>query len=338
MGLMIIMVAHASPPGWLFQLRNFGTPLLVVGSALTYAYIYKHRAIEPLQFYKKRLKALIIPPWIFLSLFFALYLIIAQFENIDFPFQGRQILESYLFLEGIGFVWIFKIYIILALLTPITVWINNRKSNHIQLILTIIIFYISYEILVAYLKLTLNTDTFKLISTTLLVLIPYGLLYAYAFTIRELNSKKLATIASAFLMIFLALAAYKFDKENGFVQTQSAKYPPTIYYLSYALFAIHTIYLIIRNIKISQAQIRSSIIWLSSNSLWIYLWHIMAFYTWQSFEPPFNSYVNFLMKVIYLFGFGITMTLVQNKISHKISNRSIIFKNMIAPYVSSAKK
>ena len=46
MGLLIIMVAHSSPPDWLFQLRNFGTPLLIVGSALTYAMIYENRKIH----------------------------------------------------------------------------------------------------------------------------------------------------------------------------------------------------------------------------------------------------------------------------------------------------
>lgn len=338
MGLMIIMIAHASPPGWLFQLRNFGTPLLIFGSALTYAYIYKYRTVQPLRFYKKRLKALIIPPWIFLSLFFSIYLIRAQLVNIEFPFQVQQVFESYLFLEGIGFVWIFKIYIGLALLTPIAIWINNRKANQTNLALAIIASYILYEVLVAYLQINLDTENFRFISTTLLIFIPYGLLYIYSFSIGELSDRKVAIIASTFLMIFIALAAYKFQKENGFVQTQSAKYPPTIYYLSYALFAIHTIYLIIKRIELNQDQLRSSIVWLSSNSLWIYLWHILAFYTWHSIEPSSNSNINFIIKVIYLFSFGIIMTLIQNKISYELANRSIFFKNAIAPYVSTVKK
>ena len=54
LGLLIIMVAHSSPPGWIFQLRNFGTPLLVIGSGLTYSLIFASRKLEVKAFYKKK--------------------------------------------------------------------------------------------------------------------------------------------------------------------------------------------------------------------------------------------------------------------------------------------
>ncbi len=44
-GVAIIMVAHAGPPDWLFHVRNFGTPLLIVASGLTYTTIYRERPL-----------------------------------------------------------------------------------------------------------------------------------------------------------------------------------------------------------------------------------------------------------------------------------------------------
>ena len=71
-GVLVIMMAHSDPPGWISQLRNFGTPLLILGSALTYASIYKDKIINRSSFLKKRLKRLVLPAWIFLTFFSSL--------------------------------------------------------------------------------------------------------------------------------------------------------------------------------------------------------------------------------------------------------------------------
>lgn len=55
-GVLIIMIAHSNPPSWLFQLRNFGTPLLILGSAVTYSFIYRNRAINKKEFLKKKIE------------------------------------------------------------------------------------------------------------------------------------------------------------------------------------------------------------------------------------------------------------------------------------------
>jgi len=49
LGVLVLMLAHAEPPGWLFQLRNFGTPLLIVASAATYAVIYRDKTLHAMQ-------------------------------------------------------------------------------------------------------------------------------------------------------------------------------------------------------------------------------------------------------------------------------------------------
>ena len=106
-GILVIIIAHADPPLWFFQLRNFGTPLLIITSALTHAYIYKERPLAILPFYKKRMSRLIFPAWIFLSFFFLLYILFSKIIGVDYPFSRENILLSFTFYSGIGFVWIF---------------------------------------------------------------------------------------------------------------------------------------------------------------------------------------------------------------------------------------
>ncbi|WP_165311481.1 acyltransferase family protein [Vibrio ziniensis] len=89
LGLLTIMIAHASPPGWLFQLRNFGTPLLVVGSGLTYALIFSSRSIDVKKFYSKRFKRLIIPAWIFLTFFFVFFLGVSELIDEKYLFNFK---------------------------------------------------------------------------------------------------------------------------------------------------------------------------------------------------------------------------------------------------------
>jgi len=94
LGVLIIMVAHASPPGWIYQLRNFGTPLLIVASALTYRVVYSNRTLITGSFLKKRLTKLILPAWIFLIFGFCMAYLISFAAQIDYPRQWRSSLVS----------------------------------------------------------------------------------------------------------------------------------------------------------------------------------------------------------------------------------------------------
>ena len=107
-GVLVIMIAHSNPPKWLFQLRNFGTPLLIIASALTYSYIYENKKFELKKFYRKRFVRLTIPAWIFLTFFFVSYYLISIITDSSYQFDKMTIISSYLFGYGIGYVWIFK--------------------------------------------------------------------------------------------------------------------------------------------------------------------------------------------------------------------------------------
>ena len=146
LGVMSIMIAHANPPGWVFQLRNFGMPMLVVASGLTYAVIYKQRTMEVGKFYRHRLSRLVIPAWIFMSLFYPLYYLFTKLTGAAYPFELRDILGAYTFYSGVGFFWIFKIYIILALITPLALRIKASALSNTVYFWALWLGYLAYEI------------------------------------------------------------------------------------------------------------------------------------------------------------------------------------------------
>lgn len=325
-GILIIMIAHAKPPFWIFQLRNFGTPLLILGSALTYSFIYQNKTINKDVFFKKRLKRLLIPLWLFLTIFFVFYWAGSLILEKNFPFTIMTIVNSYTLFSGIGFVWIFKVYIILALITPLSLKLCYSSISNRKYFITIIFLYLIYELIVFlfYGKIPINVKEF--ISQYFLIIIPYSALYLYGLRLHTLNNKHLIIVSLFSLLLFFVLVYQKHSEFNRFIPTQGYKYPPTLYYLSYAFFCINALYFLISNyIKLNQSKVKNAVIWLSSNSLWIYLWHIFAYYLWIylmigvfEIENHFGTLVLFLINTSFLLGVGISMTCIQKVIIDRL--------------------
>lgn len=334
-GVLIIIVAHSSPPDWLFQLRNFGTPLLIVGSALTYALIYAHKTIDIKVFYTKRLSKLIIPAWIFLTFFFLFFLLVFRLLDKDYPFPLGKIIGSYTFMGGIGFVWILKIYIILALFTPIAVYINRHATTNSRYFGLLALGYLGYELTVAFIDPYLQGRLGKILESVIFTAVPYALLYLYGFRLARLEYKHVVLVSLVSLLIFSGLFTYKLLETGAPVPTQDFKYPPTLYYLSYAFFALNAVYLLCVKIRLQGPRQRSLVSWLSSNSLWIYLWHIMAFYIWEFLFPdPAGNYGLFLLKSGFLLGMGILCTALQNKLVQLLVRAEAPYSDRIAPMLS----
>ena len=329
------MIAHSSPPGWLFQLRNFGTPLLVIGSALTYSFIYSKKSLEPLSFYRKRLSRLIIPTWIFLAFFFISYFLVMLKTGGSYPFTKEIIIESFAFIGGIGFVWILKIYILLALITPIAVKINNNIRKNSLYFSILVASYIFYELII-FISPPMRSELELLIFNDIIFsFIPYSILYLFGFRMAQVKNKYLLFSSLVSLIIFISLVFIKFNATGGFVPTQEFKYPPTLYYLSYAFFSLNIIYLACTSVKIANAKTSELIIWLSSNSLWVYLWHIMAFYIWKETLPdPNGDFLLFIVKALFLFSFGIIIVILQNVLLKRLMQSNFKYKKQVVSYLS----
>ncbi|TQV71752.1 acyltransferase [Exilibacterium tricleocarpae] len=315
LGVIIIMIAHAEPPAWLFQLRNFGTPLLIVASGLTYVVIYRNRSLDLVPFLKKRLSRLILPAWIFLTVFFAVTWLIFTYLGQAYPFSFGRMATSYTFYSGIGFVWILKVYIILALITPLALRINRAPIPNSVYFASLLLLYIVYELVLWRLTPYVPAVLSGFMNTVVFVILPYSLLYFYGLRLAELTNRQIIVVAGVAFLLFGGLAVSKYLDQGAFIPTQNFKYPPTIYYLSYAFCALNLFYLLCRNFLRPGLKASAVIVWLSSNSLWIYLWHISAFYFWEFVIGPTNGdLLLFFIKANFLLAVGVTLTYIQIKL------------------------
>lgn len=187
----------------------------------------KSRKSEELMPYLiKRFKRLVLPTWIFVSFFLFLKLCLG---NFDLGFKG--VLETYALSNyGMGYVWIIRIYFIVAMLIPLYKSLSNRFSE-IQILVFSLMLFVLYEILC-------HAGMFenKLLDYLVAYFIPCFLLLVLAKKIFE-NNKWNDAVTIISLLIFLVYGFYLFRENGHLVQTQNYKYPFQLYYLSYGVFA-----------------------------------------------------------------------------------------------------
>ncbi|MFQ3221147.1 MAG: fucose 4-O-acetylase-like acetyltransferase, partial [Paraglaciecola sp.] len=104
----MIIFAHIGSYGVLFQIRNFDVPLMVLVSGMSFGLSYKTNE-EYFNYLWKRVKRLIFPVWIFLTVYFVSLLMLDP-QSLDLDL--KTVITSYLLIGGIGYVWIIKVFIL----------------------------------------------------------------------------------------------------------------------------------------------------------------------------------------------------------------------------------
>ncbi|WKN42390.1 acyltransferase family protein [Tunicatimonas pelagia] len=316
-GVLIIIYAHTHPPEWIDQIRNFGTPLLIVASAATYAYIYRSRELKVVAFLEKRMYRLLIPAWTFLTFFFGSLLIVSIVLDRPYPFNTSTIVESYLLYRGIGYVWIFKVYLYLAFLTPLLLAYTRIVKNDLLYYGSLVLFFTIYSIASQYFENTMSERSFDIFADYVLTIFPYLALYGYGMRLHELKRSTVGWVALLSGIICAGIAIYLYQRTGAWVPTQEYKYPPQLYYLSYALMWVNILYLVAYSPLIK--SIPPKIIqWLSENSLWIYLWHICAVYGLERVMEYDKSIPVTVIRFFLILAISIGLVLIQNQITKRV--------------------
>ena len=312
-GLLLIILAHCQPPKILFQLRDFDVPLMVIVSAATFAMLYKDRAINIKSFYIKRTKQLILPAWHFLSFFFVTLYIWSQISGFDYPYTMNEITDSFLLYWGIGFVWILRIFLFIALITPPLLYFKNKVTNNYLYAGLVVFIYMLYEMVAStYYNINLDVTDQDIWGGVILPIIPYAALYAYGLKLQEMSFKMICFI-SLIALIFFSYMGFNYYQEYGeIIPTLYVKFPPQIYYLSYAIFCTNILYLLVKNFY-PNAFLKYFWTWLSVNSLWIYMWHIYGLYLWDHFYIPTDKdFAVSMGKYLFTLTFALMVTQAQN--------------------------
>lgn len=140
-GIALVILAHVGMPDIIHNIRSFDVVMLVVISAMSFVESggLKHGY---LQYVQKRFKRLILPTWIMLTIFFLLI------EAISFFLQGKLqysiktvILSFFLATGGLPYIWIVRVFFIIAILSPFIERIANLKRQEFVILIAIMIYF-----------------------------------------------------------------------------------------------------------------------------------------------------------------------------------------------------
>lgn len=267
-GLSLIILAHVMPPLGLLNLRCFDVPLMVFISGLT---CYKKDIKFSWGYLSHRFSRLVFPVWIFLTVYFT-PIVLLKYIGIDLGLNFRHIWGSYLLLDGIGYVWIIRVFLLIALLTPALIGINRTIKNNNTFVGVFSLALVLY-LLVSFYRMGLDV---AFIRDWVYYAIGYGFVFLLGIRIKELKSRDKIILFAVLVLFFVVMGVvdncYVGYDGSIFYHINDWKYPPSNVFLLYGLIMAILCYMIIYRKK--REKLNAVVNFIGCNSIWIYLWHI----------------------------------------------------------------
>ncbi|HCP5414244.1 acyltransferase [Escherichia marmotae] len=316
LGLSLIVLAHVNPPLIISQLRNFDVPLMFLVMGMSF-FITESRHTSTFNYIASRFKRLVIPTWFFFSCFYIVSELIWMYQgHSEFKYSAGTIAATFALSTGIGYVWVIRIFFsvsILAILTPKS--ILNASIYKITFLSFGFIILNTYFLSSFYESLDVNIRALEIgtfISSTAVYLCVF--LIGYKILQEDRNSIIFILFISG--VIFTVVMSYLMTREGHFIPTQEDKYPPGIYYISFAIFMSLAFFVTSEKLikALSYSKLWGIVMFISSNSIWIYLWHI-AFIV-----NTINLNINFMFKYILVYSFSIAIVFIQVKLIKSITS------------------
>ncbi len=311
-GLLCIILAHICTEPNILQIRNFDVPLMVLISGYLAVESFK-RSLKKnrsfLNYIGKRIYRLLIPTWIFLAIFFTVTTFFPV--NGTYPYSTDFIVNSFLLLDGIQFVWIIRIFLICTLITPVIYYFDKIENDYFQFLILLAV-YILYEIAIFF-----HINEMNIVFEFILAyIVPYSIIYLLGMISTKTSYKTDRNISIIFLVTFIISAIVIYSSTGMLQPTQIMKYPPTIYFISYALFVSYLLMSLFKKMNIKRNR---AVEFISKSSLWIYLWHIL----FLTVIPLVMGELEWPVYYIIVLACAISMTFIQNRIVDILENRNI---------------
>ncbi len=127
-GLILVIAAHVFGTSTPFLQLLFGCNVSIMVIVSGYCSV-KASECPIIDYYKKRIKQMVIHPWVFFCVYFFLVFIICR---KNYPYTITQIIKTFLFMDGIGYTWIIAVFILIALVTPIISYLNKASNGKVK--------------------------------------------------------------------------------------------------------------------------------------------------------------------------------------------------------------
>ena len=259
-----IVIVHIYPSEFWTQLRSFDVPLMVFLSGISYR-LSGGNTLAYKKYCVKRFKRLVLPVWFFLPVYFLIYMAATHLLP-----PWKTVLSYYTLMTG-WYVWIIRIFFVMALVAPFLAKELDKSSKRFFLGVSVL-FLLLFEWYV-------NTRYSRFPGRTIVLThFPYILVFALGYKIVDFQRKVIRGMMIVCMFVYLCISLFYINDGCGYLQTQLFKYPPQVYYLSYAMGCCLFLWLV--RVKVfsflSGLSLRlvDLIAFIGSHTIWIYLWHI----------------------------------------------------------------
>lgn len=334
------------------ELRNFDVPLMVIISGSVFYHSSGNKHYSFMSYLRKRIPRLITPVWFFLIVFFIVtYLVtLSQTDNQVFPFTLKEIIGSFCLLNyiSIGYVWIIRVFVLVAIVSPVLLKLKQFLSSRILCLISLAIIYGVYEVLASFI-LKFNVENTGIANPIVdfiygrlflfifwqqicFYLIPYGCLFGLGMIMASIKNSSIILISVFAGIVYFILGLNYYHDAGYFISTYIAKFPPRLYYVSYGIFMSTLLYLLVgfclnllNKLKYHSKpieQVKKSIIFISYSSLWIYLWHILLIYHGGFIFKSINIKPQSIDRFLVWFILSVLITYFQKKFIHYIIHKT----------------
>lgn len=244
-------------------------------------------------YYKKRFIRLILPVWIFLTIYFGIGFLVMK----DIPI--KHILQCYTLTTG-WYLWIIRVFVTMAVAAPFLIKYSKGLTKHD---------FIKLSLFVLVLNEALTFVSGNYWYSIVLMTLPYMLIYMLGINIRKFDKEYCWKLSLSMFIVYALQACLLFMLKGEYVLTGTFKYPPRLYYLSYSLLFIFMLWMYKDNITnfVQKCRLLPLVTFIGSHTMWIYLWHIPLI---EYFVPKEDTTFSFF----YVYILSVSMTYIQCRI------------------------
>ncbi len=270
------MLVHFALNNSLSQMLAYSVPLLIfLSGILTSSSKNNNYKLYLLN----RVKRIVFPSYVMICFIILARLIVFLCHKGDFYSFDRVLQTIFLCDYGIGYIWITRIFLIIAVAKPIVSKINNIVENDCILLLIIVIALATYIAI----ERTLSTFHKEIWFQYSVYMIPYFVVFLLG---QRFPRRKFAPIVASTIGL---IGFVHLSIQNGF-HPSSEKYPPELQYIFYGIFlAVVLVWLFsfTNEIRFSP-KVKATFAWFSSESFNIYLIHatLIILYGWTEDKLP----------------------------------------------------
>lgn len=307
LALLLLFLAHVSPPSSLFVVRFFDVPLMTMLLGMSYYLSRSKRQVEETycRYIRKRTKRLLFPAWIYITLYLLMVYLLSRILNRPFPFSRDTILQSYTLIKGFDYVWIIGVFFVIAIFLPIIYLFSNKITNIYFRLIIITGLLISQKYLCV---LSRNySGNQQILISQIPIYFGYLIIASIGVCIIRQTYKE-----TSILLAYCSLILVYYLTKYPFTSLMFNKYPPTIFYLSYGISISIFLFLIISAKIIRQLTDIKIIKWISTHSLELYYWHTFPLCLFKIFKIQSLWWQKYICIILIAF----LGTIIQQKIKN----------------------